>query len=179
LEQGRRFVSSGQILRYDPAAGQGLSSEDAESRMQKAGATPFIIYHFMKVDIPDLKSIISPSVHRNVQRRRRRSSFPPGSCPSALPHFFRHSKSKILNFPHPLRVKVCPQMTQMHAVEFRVPLFPICVHLRYLRAIPNSVAAGRAGSSVVHFFPVAVVKSLPSGTVPIRANQGAIRANQG
>jgi hypothetical protein len=106
LEQGRRFVSSGQILRYDPAAGQGLSSEDAESRMQKAGATPFIIYHFMKVDIPDLKSIISPSVHRNVQRRRRRSSFPPGSCSSALPHFFRHSKSKILNFPHPLRVKV-------------------------------------------------------------------------
>jgi hypothetical protein len=45
LEQGRRFVSSGQILRYDPAAGQGLSSEDAESRMQKAGATPFIIYN--------------------------------------------------------------------------------------------------------------------------------------
>jgi hypothetical protein len=78
-----------------------------------------------------------------------------------------------------IRKDLCPQMTQMHAVEFRVPLFPICVHLRYLRAIPDSVAAGRAGSSVVHFFPVAVVKSLPSGTVPIRANQGAIRANQG
>ncbi len=40
-------------------------------------------------------------------------------------------------------------MTQIHADnEFGVLLFPICVHLRYPRAIPDSVAAGRAGSFV-------------------------------
>jgi hypothetical protein len=38
-----------------------------------------------------------------------------------------------------------PQMAQIHADnEFRVLLFPICVHLRHLRANPDSVAAGRA-----------------------------------
>jgi hypothetical protein len=74
------------------------------------------------------------------KHRRKNSALHTGNIAQFREDLFPRKKSL-----EGAREDLCPQMTQIHADhQFRVLFFPICVHLRDLRAIPDSVSAGRA-----------------------------------